>query len=125
MTVRDQNLDLICGNDYAILVSLFEGPTGSTPLDLTSAAAISYIARHQPTELGTPVITKGLGTGIAITGAPTLGQVTLSIADTDTLPLSGDRLVGEFVHEMRVEDGIGNLSSVFQGTLTVRPTAAA
>lgn len=57
------------------------------------------------------LVSKALGSGVVITDGPG-GVVTVSLDDSDT-----DRL-GTFAFECRVQDGVGNKSSVVRGYLT-------
>ena len=125
MAVLNADLEMICGNDLVIPVQLYEGDTGTTPLNLTGVTAITYNVKHQLGPSYGALITKGLGTGIAIIGAPTNGDIEITLLDTDTLPAPpAERLVGYFAHEVQITDATGNKTTVLQGTLTIRGTGA-
>ena len=78
-------------------------------VDLTAATAVFVI--RSPTAPYTALVTKTVGSGIAVSGSSLL--VTLAPADTDEL--SGLHLV-----EAEVTDFLGNVSTVIRGEMYVK-----
>jgi hypothetical protein len=119
-----QDLTIICGNDVVVPVQLYSGDSGSTVLDITGAT-LTYVVKKQGTEGYSALITKVIAAGgIAVVSAA-LGTITITFADTDTLPAMGDRLVGNYHHELMVTDSGGLKSTVFKGTLKIEATGIA
>lgn len=118
-------LEIVCGNDVDVPVQLYEGDTGTTPLDLTGVTEIVYVARKQAGAGAALIELKLTEDTIEVTGGPEDGLIKLHFADTDTLPVSGDRLVGVFAMEIQVTDASGHKTTVLQGDLKVRATVVA
>lgn len=122
------DLEIVCGNDVIVPVQLYDGDTGTTPLDLTGVQELTYLVKRRLDPDSPALITKALsdaGTEIVISGPEAGGLVEITFLKEDTLPDSGpgERLVGYYEHEFLVTDVAGNVSTVFQGTLHIKATA--
>ena len=116
---------LICGTDQVITpIPLYDG-TGTTPLDLTGVLEIEFTLKKQ-LHPDWPVLLSLTKTAarVAIVGLATAGIISVTLQDTDTLPVSGTRLVGWYQHEIRVTDSGGLKSVVCNGSVEIKATAA-
>lgn len=117
MTAENQNFSMKSGDSRTITVTVDDGAIPPVAVDisgfdvwwemspLSSSGAFS----------GTPTLQKDslLAGGVAITDGPN-GVFQVTLAPTDTDPLSGD-----FYHEAQVKDGSGNISTVLTGKITI------
>lgn len=103
-----------------VTVSLFRGETLSIQATIRdangaladlSAATIQWKVRRSPDSLA--LITKGVGTGITVTG---LGTITIAVLATDTA-----EMYGRYRHECRVTIG-SDVNTAFQGPFDVKRT---
>lgn len=100
----DQNIDdLHVGEDRTLEFSL------SGPIDATTATEIEYGAKAGSTALFT---TKALTSGVVATDADT---ITVQIDASDT---TGEE-PGIYLHELRLTNSSGKISTVATGTLTL------
>ena len=84
-------------------------------LDLTDATfiwALSKKASDSVAPKGTSILSKSIGSGIAVTDVPNgILEITIDPADTDAL-------AGDYYHELQMTQG-GNISTVLYGQATI------
>ena len=88
--------------------------------DLTGATVVDWaLTDLSPTEgAATKLIEKSLGSGVGIT-APTQGQVQIEVDEAETASLAA----GDYYHEARVVDAIGDTDSVTFGQVRLTGSA--
>lgn len=107
MTLENQNLNFGAGSDYVATVDITGIPQGRTILKVT------YTVIDPDT--GQIMFTKTELAGIAITQQPPSAQITITFVPADTRDL-----LGEFDHQVRIEDDQGGQAPpVTTGTLTL------
>jgi hypothetical protein len=70
---------------------------------------------------GTPILSKAIGSGVQIVGAPADGVVKVSIDPEDTEDLKPM----DYYHELEVVDSDGDVQTVLIGALTLLPALIA
>jgi len=108
------DIEIWSGNDVVLNATIGDGAGGVK--DLTGALAIIWVLAKA--EGGTPILTRDLGAGIAVTAPATLGKFVVTLTPTETEALVGKGKV--YYHECRVTDSAGKKSTVFWGSATVR-----
>jgi hypothetical protein len=98
---------MFAGDDVDLVVTV-----AGEGVDLEAAQAIRFQAAKRPA--GPPVVSKGLGTGIAVV-SETQFKVTIGSADTEAMN-------GTYYCEAEVIDGAGKVSTVLSGSMSVKPT---
>lgn len=92
----NQDVTIWQGNQKVLLFNVTN--KDGTVADLSAATAINWKVGKNPRSSGTDVlITKSLGSGIALTATP--GQFSVTIAATDTQSIAG----GTYYHEAEVD----------------------
>lgn len=112
MTDLNQNISLVVGNDMDVLYDIGPDDQGT---NLAFAEELSWKAYAQTfgVPVGLPLITKGVGSGIAITD-PLLMQFTVSLAGADTLALSGN-----YFYAITLVANHGQTTTLTTGLMTV------
>jgi hypothetical protein len=116
MTATNQNIAIYAGDDFEVILSLFESD-GTTPLDLTGA--VVNWALSSVYDIQTPLIEKSS----AIPGQVTItniagGLVSIFLGPADTADLGGQ----PYYHEVEVVQG-GTTVTVLTGGVTINETA--
>jgi hypothetical protein len=82
-----------------------------TPFNPTLGAEITYSIAFNASEIGTPLIFKELGSGIAgVTGGV---NITLTHADTNLYPR-------QYYHELKIKD-VGDVMTAMVGIVLIKP----
>lgn len=130
MSTSSRRQDLIkddairCGTDAVITMSLYDSPEGTDPLDLTGVREIGWYIKEQlgpDYSLVIPGLTKTAGRiAVLYNQDEEHGtQITITLRATDTLPVSGDRVVGIFAHVVLVTDFTGLISDPASGRVDI------
>ena len=112
----DKNAPYVAGDYLDLVVTAVDG--AGAPLNISGAANLRYsisaiLANGQPS--GSPLLTRALGSGVAITDAGAgLFVVTLENGAT------GD-LSGPYYHEAELIDDDGRVVTLFQGWIKIAP----
>lgn len=112
---------IVVGTDVVIgPIPLYDGSDGTTPLDLTGVTEIEWIVKKQLDPDWPAVITGITKTASRIEvlynqDVDNGTQIAITLQDTDTLPVSGDRVVGIYAHQLLVTDSGGLKSEVLRG----------
>lgn len=116
MAHQVQDFEIHAGADLTITVPVTDDGTASgTPIDITSATAITWGAENA--ETGVRAVTKTLGDGIELSGDSGEDHIfIITLTDEDTADL-----LGWYKHEARVTDG-GLKTTVLTGMLEVHET---
>lgn len=117
MAHQVQDFEIHAGSDLTITVPVTDdGTADGTPIDITSAAGITWAA--EGAESGTRAITKTLGSGIELSGDSGEDHIfIITLTDDDT-----ESLLGWYKHEARVTDSVGGKTTVLTGMLEVHET---
>ena len=110
MTQINQDFTTYSGDDLDLRVTV-RSSINSNPVDITGVSA-TWVAKRSPD--APAVITKTTGSGITLT-TPTTGQLTITLASSDTADITGDLL-----HELQVVDVGGKVSTVMRGRMRVK-----
>lgn len=109
MTMTNQNVTIWAGDTVNLNVVVGDGAGGLKDI---SGATIAWLLYDE--NAGASVLTKSTGSGITITsGAGGAFTVALAAADTE------DVTPGAYYHEAEVTDTLGNISTVFIGSVKI------
>jgi hypothetical protein len=110
LATRGQNFEIYAGDSKNITVTVTNAD--GSPIDLTGAT-IKWALKKR---VSSPAdITKETNTNAGISVAnPTTGVFLIPLKPDDTKDLSG-----VFYHEAEVTDGVGNVSTVLTGEVTI------
>ncbi len=111
MPDTSQDIEVYAGEIRSIVVTVTNNNDRAVE-DLTSAS-VSWKVKSG----STTVISKSVGSGIALASDPTTGVFTISLQAADTSSLSG-----VYAHEARVTLADGTIATVSVGRFIVRPT---
>lgn len=114
MTATAQNLTMYQGDTKSLVFTVTDD--AGAPKNITGAT-VRWVLQRWVTD-STPILDKGVGTGIALT-TPLSGVLTVTLTPADTLALQGD-----FWHELEITDTSTNVSTVSTGQITILPSAA-
>lgn len=108
MTQVNQHVTIYRGNDRIIQFTCVDGD--GLPKNLTDSTIVYYIAQDRGAP---PLVTKTVGSGIAITNAVG-GLFTVTLSETET-----DLERGKYQHWAVVTDNVAHTHTVTTGNLTI------
>ena len=109
--VAIQNFECHRGKDFVMRFTVVDGAGNAK--SLVGAQAVVWIARRQPEDTAN-VLSKALGSGIAILDPASNGQLDVTLSEADLAALSG-----MYAHELGITDADGNDAPVAKGVITV------
>lgn len=115
MTKANQDFEMVAGESKTIIASVTD--KDGLPYGLTGATIIWELQRDIAQSTGADLVKSTANGGIVI--ADSLGgifKINLDPADTETLS-------GHYIHEARITETGGKVSTVFTGRVTVQKTA--
>ena len=101
------NFAMVAGDTKGLVISVTDA--AGSPVNITGATIAWHAAKSFRK---TAIITKAVGSGVAITDGPN-GVFTVQLDAADT-----EDLVGDFLHEAQIIVG-GEISTVIQGTMKI------
>lgn len=107
MTMTNQNFSMYSGNTKNILVSVTSDGGASVTLDGSSVKWT--LKEHDVSEAF--LLQKTNGSGVSFVG----GQIKIALSPADTSALEGT-----YYHECELTDAIGNVSTIFEGYITIK-----
>ena len=108
----------IAGDYLELVVTILDGD--GEPVDISGILAARYVitkAGAGDYPIGSALVSKALGSGIAITNGAA-GVLTVTIANGDT-----GALVGGYRHELEITDADGRVSTVLLGRVVITAQA--
>lgn len=115
-----RNLTMIAGDTVPITITWKSKATG-VPINLSGYTFTYNVAEAFNR---TPLLTKNLTNGIQVID-PANGKFSLTIASTDTNQnWIGSGAAKDFAHELKATDSNGVVTTLMQGTLTVKSSLA-
>lgn len=115
MTEINQNIsNWVAGDDKEIVATIVD--EAGAAVDTTGSTA-TYVIAEEPG--GVAIISKTVGSGIAVGGGASNNEVTITIDDNDTITFSG-----QYYHELELIDTTGKVYTAFVGYITFLPDTA-
>lgn len=113
-----QNFDMAAGTGLILKVTVFDEAGTAVPLAGT-AAIVWGLARDARSA---PVLVKSMGSGVTIiTDQAAEGQPNCGRVDVQIDPADSAGLLGEYVHDCRLQDAQGRASRIFYGRGFIAP----
>lgn len=117
MTRLNQDVTIFAGDTKNIDVTVKDA--NGVEIDITTISEIQYVVKKSALDAAISQVAKSLtGIGITLTD-PANGIFTINFLPADTEILGYQ----EYYHEAELTDGGGNISTIFTGVLTLRPSA--
>ena len=104
------DIELKAGDSYDIVLTVTEEDGSPTPLNEVDVFWFMTVAWHR-----LPTLEKTLGQGVQAED----GEITITVDPADTAALRGD-----YWHQCRVRDAIGQEYTVASGKLSIKPSTA-